>query len=444
MKKTISMILAAAFLGMSAPAVMAESCSVYDKYSDSRITIEVNAEKDGLYSCDGRMAVVKNGKISPFTGFAKTKKGTYCYKDGVKWTGWYKQGGRWYYFDPANDGLKALKTAKTPLGTYYLDDKGAWNGKMSALAKRPADLGFAYTFGGGGSIYILLDSFDGVIVRDAYIDDVDTERKIRISGQDMQIIYDSLMSADCDDFNETEELERAGIKLPDMTDIPYYSIRKQAGNTYSDIIFQSTVFDNELYSGSEAVRRLSKLVRFFDMYLESRPEYQDILRQENESVNAHKYDYAPFEELTRVDTISADVYKFRGFSSPGGGRGMLITSKAEMDELISMLLRENVRKSSKLIKRLSSYDDKYFEKNAVVFGDCNAGSGSVKLDDPKIYTGYSNIYIEITIRYPECSTDDECYAAAVAEVTKKELGCEDNKPNVILRRTRINHEGNEW
>ena len=113
MNKAISVILACAVISMSAPAAFAKEYPVYDSLTFTRGAVEANAEKDGLYSSGDRMVKVKDGEISPYTGFAKTKKGTYCYKDGIKWTGWYKQGGKWYYFDPDNDGLKALKTAKT-------------------------------------------------------------------------------------------------------------------------------------------------------------------------------------------------------------------------------------------------------------------------------------------------------------------------------------------
>lgn len=122
MKKAVSIILACAVISMSAPAAFAKEYPVYDSLTFTSGAVEANAEKDGLYTSGDRMVKVKDGIVSPYTGFTKTKKGTYCYKDGIKWKGWYKKGGRWYYFDPDNDGLKAVKTAKTSLGTYYLDE----------------------------------------------------------------------------------------------------------------------------------------------------------------------------------------------------------------------------------------------------------------------------------------------------------------------------------
>ncbi|MCI7767046.1 MAG: hypothetical protein MSJ26_03570 [Oscillospiraceae bacterium] len=443
MKKLISLFLAAAVIITAAPAAMAEEYSVYDKYSDSSRSIEVNAEKDGLYGSGNRMAIVKDGEISPYTGFAKTKKGTYCYKDGVKWTGWFKKGSKWYYFDPRNDGLKALKTAKTPLGTYYLDENGAWNGKASKSAKAPADFGFAYRFGGGESSEYYFSTKDGILVRNIYLDGVETEKNIKISSQDMQIIYDVFKSSGAESFDSAAVIEAAGIESEPAEDMPRYSVEWYSGDEYKGGVYGDTVIMSyAYYSRSEEIRSLAGLLRFSDMYIESRPEYKEIVAEENAFLEAHKYDEAPFEELDEVKTISADIYKFRGFSSPGGGRAMLITSKSEMNELISMLKKEGVSEKSKLIGTLSAYPEKYFEKNAVVFGDCNAVSGSVKPDDPKVYTGYSNIYIEMILRYPECYTDDECYIAAVAEASKKQLGCENEKPAVIWRRTRINYEGN--
>lgn len=443
MKKAISIILACAVIISAAPAAMAEKYPVYDKYSNSSLSIEVNAEKDGLYGSGNRMAIVKDGKISPYTGLAKTKKGTYCYKDGVKWTGWYKKGSRWYYFDPENDGLKALKTAKTPLGTYYLDDNGAWNGKMSKSAKRPADFGYAYRFGVGESPEYFFSAKDGRLGRNIYLDGIETEKNIKISSMDMQIIYDTFKASGAESFDAAAVIDAAGIECEPAADMPNYSVEWYSGDEYKGGIYGDTVIMSyDYYSRSEEVRNLAGLLRFTDMYMESRPEYKEIIAEENAYLDAHKYDEAPFEELDEVKTISADCYKFRGFFSPSGGRAMLISSKSEMTELISMLKKEGVSEKSKLISRLSAYPEDFFEKNAVVFGDCNAGSGSVKLYDPKVYTGYSNIYIEMTLQYPECYTDDECYSAAVAEASKKQLGCEKKKPPVIWRRTRINYEGN--
>lgn len=445
MKKTISIFLACAVITSAAPAAMAEQYPVYDKYSNSSRYIEVNAEKDGLYRSGNRMVQVKDGEISPYTGFAKTKKGTYCYKDGVKWTGWYKKGSKWYYFDPKNDGLKAFKTAQTPLGTYYLDENGAWNGKTSLSAKAPADFGYAYWFGGGESPEFYFSTNDGRLGRNVYLDGVETEKNIKISSQDMQIIYDVFKSSGTESFDAAAVMNSIDIEYEPPTDMPGYSFEWYSGDEYKGSISGDTViFSYDYYSRSEEIRSLAGLMRFTDMYMESRPEYQDIVAEENAYLDAHKYDETPFEELDEVKTSAADIYKFRGFASPSGGCAMLITSKSEMDELISMLKKEGVSEKSKLMGRLYSYDKKYFEKNAVVFGDCNGGSGSVMPDDPKVYTGYSKIYFNMTLKYPECYTDDECYIAAVAEASKKQLGCENKKPGVVWRQTRINYEGNEW
>lgn len=445
MKKAISIILACAVISMSAPVSFAKEYTVYDSLTFTRGAVEVNDEKDGLYTSGDRMVKVKDGEISPYTGFAKTKKETYCYKDGIKWKGWYKQGGKWYYFDPENDGLKAMKTAKTPSGTYYLDEKGAWNGKLSESAKCPEDFGYSFHFGGGESIEYYFSTKDGRLCRDAYIDGIKTEKDIKISSQDLQIIYDTFKSSGAESFDSAEVIKSMDIECEPPTDMPSYLFEWYSGDEYKGGISGDTViFSYAYYSRSEEVRKLARLVRFSRMYLESCPEYQQIIAEENAYAEAHKYDEVPFDELDEVKTSAGDIYKFRGHSSPSGGRAMLIISKAEMNELISQLKKEGVSENSKLIKRLSVYSEKYFEKNAVVFGDCNAGSGSVKPLDPKIYEGYSRIYLDMTLEYPECYTDDECYIAAVAEASKKQLGCENEKPSVVWRRTRINYEGNEW
>ena len=261
----------------------------------------------------------------------------------------------------------------------------------------------------------------------------------------MQIIYDAFKSSSAEGFDAAEIMKSIDIECEPPTDMPGYSFEWYSGDEYRGGLSGDTViFSYDYYSRSEEIQSLAGLMRFTDMYMESRSEYQDIVCEENVYLDAHKYDEAPFEELEEVKTSAADIYKFRGFSTPSGGRAMLITSKWDMDELISMLKKEGMSENSKLLKRLSSYDRKFFEKNAVVFGNCNAGSGSVKPLDPKVYTGYSKIYFNVTLKYPECYTDDECYIAAVAEASKKQLGCEKKKPDVVWRRTRLDHEGNEW
>ena len=94
MKKALSVMLSCAVISMAAPAAFAEKYSVYDSLKSESVTVEVNVNKDGLYGSGDRMVRVRDGKVSPYTGFAKTKKGTYCYKDGIKWMGWYKKGGK--------------------------------------------------------------------------------------------------------------------------------------------------------------------------------------------------------------------------------------------------------------------------------------------------------------------------------------------------------------
>lgn len=433
-KKALSVMLACAVISMSAPAAFAEEYSVYDSLKSESGTVEANVNKDGLYGSGDRMVRVRDGKVSPYTGFAKTKKGTYCYKDGIKWTGWYKKGGKWYYFDPLNDGLKAVKTAKTSLGIYHLDKNGAWNGKYSGSSKRPANFGYSFRFGGGESTEYFFSTKDGMLSRDAYVDGVETEKKIKISARDMQIIYDAFKSSGAENFDVEYAEDTVGIQFDTSIDVPSFSIEWYSGKECIDSVgCSSIIFYNEYYTASEEVRKLAELVRFSRMYLESRAEYKEIIAEENAYAEAHKYAEVPYDELTRVKISAGDIYKFRGRSSPSGGRAMLITSKAEMNELISQLEKEGVSKNSKLIGRLSSYSKEYFKDNAVIFGDGNAYSGSVKIDDPKIYTGYGNIYLNVDLKYPEMFTDDCCYYAAVAEADKKTLGCDNSEVNVIWR-----------
>lgn len=433
-KKALSVMLACAVISMSAPAAFAEEYSVYDSLKSESVTVEANVNKDGLYGSGDRMVRVRDGKVSPYTGFAKTKKGTYCYKDGIKWTGWYKKGGKWYYFDPLNDGLKAVKTAKTSLGIYHLDKNGAWNGKYSGSSKRPADFGYSFRFGGGESTEYFFSTKDGMLSRDAYVDGVETEKKIKISARDMQIIYDAFKSSGAENFDAEYAEDTVGIQFDTSIDVPSFSIEWYSGKECIDSVgCSSIIFYKEYYAASEEVRKLAGLVRFSRMYLESRAEYKEIIAEENAYAEAHKYAEVPYYELTRVKISAGDIYKFRGHSSPSGGRAMLIPSKAEMNELISQLEKEGVSKNSKLIGRLSSYSKEYFKDNAVIFGDGNAYSGSVKINDPKIYTGYGNIYLNVDLKYPEMFTDDCCYYAAVAEADKKALGCDNSEINVIWR-----------
>lgn len=444
-KKALSVMLACAVISMSAPTAFAEEYSVYDSLKSESVTVEANVNKDGLYGSGDRMVRVRDGKVSPYTGFAKTKKGTYCYKDGIKWTGWYKKGGKWYYFDPLNDGLKAVKTAKTSLGIYHLDKNGAWNGKYSGSSKRPADFGYSFRFGGGESTEYFFSTKDGKLGRDAYIDGVDSEKDIKISASDMQIIYDTFKASGAESFGASDTEDTVGSQYEPPTDMPNFSIEWYSGEEcIGSVDCSCTVFYDEYYTASEEVRKLAGLVRFSRMYLESRDEYREIIAEENAYVEAHQHDDAPFDELKEVKLSSSDVYKFKGHSSPSGGRAMLITSNSELNELISMLKKEGISEKSKLIGRLSSYSDEYFRENVIIFGDGNASSGSVKIEDPKLYTGYGNIYLSVTYKYPEIFTDDGCYIAAVTETSKKRLDCEKNKLPVVWRQTRINYEGNAF
>lgn len=439
MKKIVSVLIAAAFISLSAPIASAQKYTVYDQYTHSGIDVDVNTEKDGLKGTGNAMVKVQNGEISPFTGFAKTKKGTYCYNDGIKWQGWYKQSGKWYYFDPENDGLMSVKTAKTPVGTYYLDENGAWNGKISKAAKRPPDFSLSLSWYGYVFEYYISTS-DSEIKYDNFISEqIETVKKVNISEEDMQIIYDELMSSGvCGNgmrgfvfYGEeiAKSLDRKNYAA--ATDLTSFELAWQLNNAFGDLNGDYSMLD--FYSESIEVQRCSHLLRFAQMYMTTFPGYREIVAEENEYIKAHKYDEAPFNELTEVKTKSADIYKFRGFVSPSGGRTRLITSKAELDELISMLKKEGINENTVLYKRLSGYTDEYFRENAVVFGDFTASSGSLEFDDPKLYTGYSNIYLSVTGRLPETYTCDLCYAAAVAEASKKQLGCETVKPPVIWR-----------
>lgn len=441
-KKALSVMLACAVISMSAPVAFAKEYTVYDSLTFTSRTVEANAEKDGLYTSGDLTVKVKDGAVSPFTGFAKTQKGVYCYRDGIKWTGWYRQGGKWYYFDPKNDGLKASGTAKTSLGTYYFDENGVWNGKCSKSAKCPTDFGYSFRFGGGESTEYFFSTKDGILSRDSYIDGVDTEKKIKISARDMQIIYDTFKASGAESFDAADTV---GSQYDPLTDMPNFSIEWYSGEEcIGSVDCSCTVFYDEYYTASEEVRKLAGLVRFSRMYLESRDEYREIIAEENAYAEAHQHDDAPFDELEEVKLSSSDVYKFKGHSSPSGGRAMLITSNSELNELISMLKKEGISEKSKLIGRLSSYSDEYFRENVIIFGDGNASSGSVKIEDPKLYTGYGNIYLSVTYKYPKIFTDDGCYIAAVTETSKKRLDCEKNKLPVVWRQTRINYEGNAF
>ena len=436
-KAIVCALVAAAVFSCSAQA-SAESYSFFDHYSKQSVKFtDIDPVKDGLNMKDGYMIKTSDGKIAPFTGIAKTPKGSYCYIDGIKWTGWYKQNGKWYYFDPEKGGAKAEKSAVTKSGKYYLDENGAWNGKMTKNTKCPDDFLFSVSWS-GYSYHYYLNTSEGIIEYDNYVSDsIETSKNIKISAQDMQIIYDELISCGAVEMTGgrfygeelAKKLDRKDYAA--ATDMTGFDVRWEIGGVSGGLNGDYSMYD--FYSESEEVQRCSRLLRFAENYMKSTPEYKEIAADEAAYLDRHKYDEAPFDELTEVKTKAADIYKFRGISSPSGGRAKLITSKAEMNELISMLKKEGIGENSKLIGRLSSYSDEYFKDNAVIFGDGNASSGSVKIGDPKIYTGYGNIYLNVTCKYEGACTDDCCYFAAVAETDKKSLGCEKAAPNVIWR-----------
>lgn len=82
-----------------------------------------------------------------YTGFAKTSKGRYYYKDGVRLTGWQLINGKYYHFN--KNGI--ADTGKKTIGgcTYTFDKNGVYTGKRTKRGARPADFAIEFTQGMG-------------------------------------------------------------------------------------------------------------------------------------------------------------------------------------------------------------------------------------------------------------------------------------------------------
>ena len=129
-----------------------------------------------------------------FTGRVKVNGKSKFYDNGVLWTGWRKINGKWYYFDPDNNGIMAEEKVKTALGYYYFDENGAWTGRLTKSAVYPEDFDFMMSdYVGADWTGYEINTFDNKItVLGVYNDD--DSRSISLSKRDKQIFYDVIMN----------------------------------------------------------------------------------------------------------------------------------------------------------------------------------------------------------------------------------------------------------
>lgn len=437
-KTAAALVLSAIMTAAAAAPVSAENLIFTDCVPKKAVHQDIDTDREGLISADGYMLKITDGKIDLYTGFAKTSKGVFCYLDGVKWQGWYKSGDKWYYFDPENGGARASGKAKTPLGYYYLDENGAWNGKMSKAAKCPED--FRFTLSAYGYSYeYYLNTADGIIRRDNYMsDDIETEKSVKISPRDLQIICDELTASGMTDpalYNyhyHGEDIAKAlGVKdYASCTDMTNYYLTWRTDNTDYSLSADQSMYD--FYSESAEVQKLAHLLSFTEMYMQSFPEYREIVSDEEKYIEKHRYEDISLEDMVPAEGTKTYIYRLKGCLGTYS-QTVIIDSREDMNELTAKLKQSGLSDESQIIKRLSGYTDDYFKENAVIFSGYNAPTSSVKFEGADIYAAYSNAYLSVNVSVPEIFNEEELYCAFVSEISISDLGYDKENSRAYLR-----------
>ncbi|MCH5193621.1 MAG: hypothetical protein J1F11_06645 [Oscillospiraceae bacterium] len=281
-KKFLAISAAVIMSGLISTPVSAET----DPFTTYPVRIE-QKEKNGFDLSDNILTKTDKSGTYGYTGKVKIGGKTKFYDNGIRWTGWRKIKDKWYYFDPDNDGIMAEGKAKTSLGYYYLDEDGAWNGKLSKSAKYPDDFDFMM------SDYVAesmsgceINTFEGLIkVPDMYNDD--HSRKIKLSKKDKQIFYDVIMNCNlseikdglywrylyeinADSFGEDESV--AG----DVTDANEYTTKFTANGKTYEIHGGYEMYWYYSYENSTEVRDYAYFLAFARRYIRDTPQYAEI------------------------------------------------------------------------------------------------------------------------------------------------------------------------
>ena len=252
-----------------------------DPFTNEYFRVEQKEKSGFSLSGDILTKTDENGTYG-FTGKVKINGSSKFYDNGVQWTGWRKVKGKWYYFDPDNNGIMAEGKVKTALGYYYFDKNGAWNGKLSKSAKCPEDLEFMMSESCGMSDiegYTIDTASDLLKVPGVYSDD-DT-RSVKLSKRDMQIFYDVIMS--CKLTESKSDLTGYGIikTMPPegeyymSDDTPVYSASFTVSGKSFEIKGDYDMF--QFCGKNEDVRNFAYFRAFADRYIQALPEYSELM-----------------------------------------------------------------------------------------------------------------------------------------------------------------------
>lgn len=275
--------IAAAAAAVTMSAVMAASVSAERNPFSYKYFNVKQQDSRGFSLSDGILVKTDENGSYGYTGRVKINGDVKFYDNGIMWTGWRKLSGKWYYFDPVNNGVMAADKAKTALGYYYFDEDGAWNGRLSRSAVYPEDIGFAMSENTAMSDIFgyEINTFDGSLTVPGVYSDDDT-RSINISKRDMQIFYDVVMSCKLTEVNA--DMTGYGIikRLPpdpdalymESDDTPQYDSSFTVKGKSFTIKGDYDMF--QFYDQNEDVRNFAYFRAFVDRYVKDLPEYTEL------------------------------------------------------------------------------------------------------------------------------------------------------------------------
>lgn len=291
-------VMAAGMAGMMISPVYAENTAneeYYQVFSGTnpitgeyvRVGKENPADKNGLEFYGNVLVKTDESGSYGYTGRVRVKGKTKFYDNGFQWMGWRKLGGKWYYFDPANDGVMAEEKVKTALGTYYLDEDGAWNGKVSRSALYPEDFGFEVSDWGYGYGFEI-GTFDSTFMETHFVEDADVVKGINIPKRDLQIFYDTAWSCGLTSIDEelygAKLYERSAQKKIDEesgaivdgepTDINHYTVKLSVNGKAYTVKGNWTMY--RYYDEFEKVRDFAYFLAFTKSYAKGLPQYEEI------------------------------------------------------------------------------------------------------------------------------------------------------------------------
>ena len=282
-------VIAAGMMTVTASAVFdpltgAEFTGTYGKdYTRNPVTRQLyelpKSGKRGLCLIDGIMVKNDGSGVTAYTGKATVKGNIRYYDNGVLWTGWKKINGKWFYFDPANNGNMAKGQIETAVGTYFLGEDGSWDGKLMKSAKMPENFAFSVRENFYGSFFELNSGKNYLIQGES--EEQDVKRSLKLSNSDLQIFYDTAVSDGLFEMNS----KMTGAQLNDRqrirerrytenSDMPTYTVYLKASDDSKKI--EANYYMFQFCGRDDEADSLAHFLRFVDSYSEELPEYNEL------------------------------------------------------------------------------------------------------------------------------------------------------------------------